>query len=99
MEFDPATNMVSVKTFSPVTNAFETDGDSQFDLSIDLAPTNNFTKLGQLTNVSSGTRPCFTWNDLSPNTEYEWYMGFQMVQQLRRARYGVSLPLSVHHFQ
>ena len=74
MEFDPATNNISVKTYSPVTNAFETDGDSQFDLSVNLTPTNNYTRLGQLTNVPSGSRPCFTWNDLNANKEYEWYM-------------------------
>jgi len=74
MEFDPATNKVSVKTYSPVTNAFETDGDSQFDITVNLAPTNNFTKLGQLTNVASGSKPCFTWNGLNSNKEYEWFM-------------------------
>src|SRR5690348_266821 len=34
MEFDPVTNIVSVKTYSPVTNAFETDADSQFDITV-----------------------------------------------------------------
>lgn len=74
MEFDPATNNVSVKTYSPVTNAFETDADSQFDITVNLTPTNNFTKLGQLTNVASGSSPCFIWNGLNGNTEYEWFM-------------------------
>jgi hypothetical protein len=74
MEFDPATNKISVKTYSPVSNAFETDADSQFDITVNLAPTNNFTKLGQLTNVASGSRPCFNWNGLNSNTEYEWFM-------------------------
>lgn len=74
MEFDPATNKVDVKTYSPVSNTFETDDDSQFELSMNLTPTNNFTRLGQLTNVASGSRPCFTWNGLNANTEYEWYM-------------------------
>jgi hypothetical protein len=35
-EFDPATNNVSVKTYSPYTNTYETDANSQFNMHISL---------------------------------------------------------------
>ena len=69
MEFDPAQNKISVKTYSPYTNTYETDADSQFDLSFNMLP-----MIGQVNNVSSGTTPCFSWNNLSSNTDYEWRM-------------------------
>ncbi|MEI9908980.1 MAG: hypothetical protein WDO71_04515 [Bacteroidota bacterium] len=36
MEFDPAQNKISVKTYSPYANTYETDADSQFDLSFNM---------------------------------------------------------------
>ncbi|MFI5131523.1 MAG: Ig-like domain-containing protein, partial [Chitinophagales bacterium] len=69
MEFDPSQNKISVKTYSPFTNTFETDADSQFELSFNMLP-----MIGQTNNVSSGTAPCFTWSNLSPQTDYEWGM-------------------------
>ena len=69
LEFEPLKNKVSVKTFSPYLNSFETDADSQFDLSFNMLPF-----LGQVNNVASGATPCFTWNNLSYSTDYEWNM-------------------------
>ncbi|MFI5130903.1 MAG: hypothetical protein ACHQFX_12955 [Chitinophagales bacterium] len=69
LEFDPLQSKVSVKTYSPYLNSFETDADSQFDLSFNMLPF-----LGQVNNVASGSTPCFTWNNLSYNTDYEWNM-------------------------
>jgi hypothetical protein len=66
-EFDPALNKISVKTYSPFTNVYETDADSQFELPFNMLPV-----IGQVNNVSSGTIPCFGWNNLSFSTEYEW---------------------------
>jgi hypothetical protein len=69
LEFDPAQSKISVKTFSPYLNTYETDADSQFDLPFNMLP-----YLGQVSNVASGTAPCFTWNSLSHSTDYEWNM-------------------------
>jgi hypothetical protein len=74
-EFDPSANKLSVKTFSPYTNAFETDADSQFDLDINLGTAaNNFTLLGEMNGVTSGTNACLAWPNLLPSSGYEWYV-------------------------
>ena len=74
-EFDPSANKLSVKTFSPYTNTFETDADSQFDLDINLTTTaNSFTLLGEMTNVTSGTNACLNWPNLLASSGYEWYV-------------------------
>ena len=68
-EFDPSLNKVSVKTYSPYTNTFETDANSQFELAFNMLP-----MFGQMNPISSGTIPCFAWNNLSFDTNYEWDM-------------------------
>jgi hypothetical protein len=68
-EFDPSLNKVSVKTYSPYTNTFETDANSQFELAFNMLPV-----LGQTNTIASGTSPCFAWSNLSFNTNYEWDM-------------------------
>jgi len=74
-EFDPSANKLSAKTFSPYTNTFETDADSQFDLDISLSTVStSFTLLGETTNVSSGTNTCVSWPSLLPSAGYEWYV-------------------------
>ena len=74
-EFDPLANKLSVKTFSPYTNTFETDADSQFDLDINLTTAaNSFTLLGEMTNVTSGTNACLSWPNLLASSGYEWYV-------------------------
>lgn len=69
LEFDPALSKISIKTFSPYTNTYETDADSQFDLPFNMLP-----MIGQVNNVQSGTTPCFAWSNLSFSTNYEWDM-------------------------
>jgi hypothetical protein len=73
-EFDPALNTISVKTYSPWLNQFETDANSQFVLNTDLSGSGSFTLLGENINVSSGSQTCINWNALTSGTEYEWYM-------------------------
>ena len=68
-EFDPSLNKVSVKTYSPYTGLYETDPNSQFELSFNMMPV-----IGQVNNVSSGTAPCYNWTDLLYETNYEWGM-------------------------
>jgi hypothetical protein len=71
MEFSPANNVIRVKTYSPWLNQFETDADSQFNLSYDMQ---GFTQIGTNTNVPSGTSSTITWSNLAPGGQYEWYV-------------------------
>ncbi len=74
MTFSPANNTISVKTYSPTLNQFETDADSQFTLSYDMAGTAApFAVIGTNTNVPSGTNTSVNWPGLTAGTEYEWY--------------------------
>lgn len=69
LEFDPALSRLSVKTYSPYTDRYETDSDSEFELTLNMLP-----NIGEIHNGSSVPKECFTWNGLSPNTSYEWNM-------------------------
>jgi hypothetical protein len=74
MTFSPANNTISVKTYSPTLNQFETDADSQFTLSYDMAAASvPFDVIGTNTNVTSGSNTSVSWSGLSAGTEYEWY--------------------------
>ena len=72
MKFSPANNTISVKTFSPWLNQYETDANSQFTINFDLQPT-RFINIGTVSSVNSGTIYSQPWNNLSPNTCYEWF--------------------------
>lgn len=72
MEFDPALNKISVKTYSPYANVFETDADSQFELDINLN-SNPFALTGSINNATSGSSQCASWAGLNNSTEYEWF--------------------------
>ncbi|HEX6179654.1 MAG TPA: T9SS type A sorting domain-containing protein, partial [Chitinophagaceae bacterium] len=72
MEFSPSTNTVSIKTYSPTLNQFETDADSEFSLPVDLLP--GFTLIATNGNVPSGNATDLAWAGLLPGTEYEWYV-------------------------
>jgi hypothetical protein len=69
MEFDPGLNKISIKTYSPYVDRYETDPDSQFELSLNMLP-----MIGQVNNASSGTKACMNWNDLAPASSYLWDM-------------------------
>lgn len=71
-EFDPALNTMSGKTYSPHTNTFETDANSEFTLPIALT-SNPFALLGEVT-TTSGNSPCINWPSLAQFTDYEWYV-------------------------
>lgn len=70
-EFDPQLNTVYAKTFSPYLNAFETDSDSEFPLSVNLGA---YTFIGEANNVASGSNICINWPNLEQSTVYEWYV-------------------------
>lgn len=71
--FDPATNTMSAKTYSPKLGAFETDADSQFTLPFDLTGGQpaEFNTIDTAT-VASGEIARTTWTGLEDDTWYEW---------------------------
>ena len=71
MKFSPANNTISVKTYSPWLNQYETDANSQFTISYDMAHFSNVA--GTIQNVASGSTLVFPVNNLGQNTCYEWY--------------------------
>ncbi len=80
MYFSPSNNLVSIKTYSPYTDTFETDADSQFTFSYNMqlptgagTPGTAYAAIGTNTNVPPGTQTSFAWSGLQPNKTYEWY--------------------------
>ncbi|MBP8000546.1 MAG: hypothetical protein KA314_12365 [Chloroflexi bacterium] len=75
LRFSPANNTVSVQTYSPWLNQFETDADSQFTLSYDMQPPGSaYQIIGTNNNVVSGANTTVNWPNLTAFTEYEWYV-------------------------
>jgi hypothetical protein len=77
MQFRPSENILSIKTYSPTINGgaggFESDGDSQFTIPMNLTA-NPFAMVGVNNNVNSGSVTTFTWSGLQPLTTYEWFV-------------------------
>lgn len=72
MRFFPSQNLISVKTYSPWLDQYETDSNSEFTLSYDMSAA-GYASIGTLTNIESGDVATINWENLDPNTEYEWY--------------------------
>lgn len=72
MQFLPAQNLLSVKTYSPYSNTSFTGSSSQFTLPVSL--TQSFSLIGTNTSVSSGSQTCINWPSLDQFTDYEWYV-------------------------
>jgi hypothetical protein len=73
MKFSPANNTISVKTFSPWLNQYETDTNSQFTFNYNMQPATSFSQVGNNTSIPSGSVSSVPLNNLQPNTCYEWY--------------------------
>ena len=89
LEFVPSLNVVRARTYSPYSNVWEADADSssQFTLTVPLGGTSpsqvapvslaalsDFTLLGTVAGVPSGSTASFDWDGHDPLTEYEWYV-------------------------
>lgn len=72
MTFSPTANTLSVSTYSPTLNQYETDQNSQFVLPFELYP-NPYGNAGTAYMVPSGNNGCVTISGLMPNTTYQWY--------------------------
>lgn len=73
MRFDPATNTLSVKTYSPYANSSRTGASSEFQLPVSLGGA-SFTMINSQVNAASGSTVNLPWAGLEPLTEYEWYV-------------------------
>jgi hypothetical protein len=79
MYFSPSNNLVSVKTYSPYTDNYETDANSQFSFSYNMQPNGAgspgtpWAAIGTNSHVSPGTQSSFVWGALQANKTYEWY--------------------------
>jgi uncharacterized protein YjdB len=75
MEFEPDDNRISVFTYSPLLNQFDTSSNSQFVVPYNMYPSVLFQNLGSVNGVLSGNTVSLKWpTGLVENTEYEWYV-------------------------
>jgi len=77
MQFRPAENIVTFKTYSPTINGgaggFKTGTNSDFSLPVAFDGV-SYNLIGTNTGVASGSSTEFTWSGLLPATGYEWYV-------------------------
>ncbi|MGH9681950.1 MAG: Ig-like domain-containing protein, partial [Candidatus Acidiferrales bacterium] len=72
MQFSPANNLITVSTYSPYVNLIRSGSLGNFTLSYNMAAS-GYTNLGTVSNIASGSQASAVWNNLAPNTKYEWY--------------------------
>jgi hypothetical protein len=77
IEFQPASNLISVKTYGPTTNggtgSYKTTSADQFTVPYAGMRSPDFTLLGTVPNVASGSNASVSWPGLTSGTQYEWY--------------------------
>jgi hypothetical protein len=80
MYFSPSNNTVSIKTYSPSTDSYETDADSQFSFSYNMQPNGAgspgtpYIALGTNSSVAPGSLATLLWPGLQAGKTYEWYV-------------------------
>lgn len=72
MEFIPAENQISVRTYSPTLDQYERDANSEFRL--DYAMTRPFDTIGTVYSVASGSMPAVIWTGLEDSARYDWFV-------------------------
>ena len=81
MEFDPSSNLINVRTYSPYLNQYEQDGDSEFSLSYDMGGVAN-APFGELISaiVANNSNASFQWLNLLGDRTYQWYVTVEDAQ-------------------
>ncbi|HOC57362.1 MAG TPA: Ig-like domain-containing protein [Verrucomicrobiota bacterium] len=80
MDFSPSNNVVTVQTYSPWTDEYETDEDSEFFFTYNMhtggggSPGTPYAALGTNTGVSPGSITSLPWPGLQAHTAYDWYV-------------------------
>ena len=72
MTFYPGEDEIAVKTYSPYSNSYETDADSQFTVPYEMEGGAPFAKIGTAI-ADGGETVAVPWADLNADTTYEWY--------------------------
>jgi len=72
MTFSDAFDQIQVETYSPSLNSYATDADSQFTLPYPMR--DDLVILGARSNIASGESTSVIWANLTPGTEYEWFV-------------------------
>jgi hypothetical protein len=79
MYFSPSNNTVTIQTYSPWLNKYETDANSEMYFSYNMqpggpgSPGTPWQALGTNTAVEPGSVSSLKWRDLIPGRTYEWY--------------------------
>lgn len=71
MEFIPAMNKVSVKTYSPTLQQYERDDNSEFMLDYNMSEP--WDTVGIAFRIPSGNTASVIWNGLQAGKQYDWY--------------------------
>jgi hypothetical protein len=71
--FSPANNAIHAKTFRTTTGAYETDADSEFTLSYNMASPAPWVELGTVNSPGDAATATLDWTGLKPGSDYEWY--------------------------
>jgi hypothetical protein len=108
--FSPSNNLVTVKTFSPWLNQWETDANSQMSFTYNmrgaLVPGNvsqPFALLETLTNVAPASVVGIAFPALQPSTQYEWHvkvtdrLGNVVYSPIGRFATAINSPPSVQN--
>jgi hypothetical protein len=76
LTFYPDENVLRVKTYSPTLDQWETDADSssQFTLPFELTPLADWSVIGTVSGVPSGSHAEIAWPGLNISSAYEWYV-------------------------
>jgi hypothetical protein len=78
-EFSPSNNVVVAQTYSPVTDDYKTDEDSEFFFPYDMQPAGpgapvSFAALATNSEAAQGELTSWRWTGLETNKTYEWYV-------------------------
>ena len=74
LRFSPADNTIYVTTYSPYIDAYITTSPDQMEIDYDMAGYPPFESIETVSGVANGENASITWPDLSPDSEYEWYV-------------------------
>ena len=72
LRFSPAANKIYATTYSPYIGQYITTFPDQMEM--EYAMSERFPKIGENTDVASGSDTTLNWPGLKPFTKYEWYV-------------------------
>ena len=73
LEFQPSEDEIEVTTYSPNLNTYLTGSEEVMSLVYEMDASSAFEVIGTASGIASGGSASMTWDDLSNETEYEWY--------------------------